>query len=84
MIECGENKRLKTKKLQKGSTNMNLWIRICLIRNDRKYKRLKTKKTSKREKEILAQPSVESLDIELDDLEVMFKKTLIICQTNVK
>ena len=72
MIECGENKRLKTKKLQKGCTNMSLWIRICLIRNDRKYKRLKTKKTSKREKEILAQPSVESLDIELDDLEVMF------------
>ena len=72
MIECGENKRLKTKKLQKGSTNMNQWIRICLIWNDRKYKRLKTKKTSKREKEILAQPSVESLDIELDDLEVMF------------
>ena len=72
MMECRENKRLKTKKLQKGCTNMNLWIRICLIRNDRKYKRLKTKKTSKREKEILAQPSVESLDIELDDLEVMF------------
>ena len=63
---------------------MNLWIRMCLIWNDAKYKRLKTKKTSKREKEILAQPSVESLDIELDDLEVMFKKTLIICQTNVK
>ena len=36
------------------------------------YKRLKTKKKSKREKEILAQPSVESLDIELDDLEVVF------------
>ena len=48
------------------------------------YKRLKTKKKSKREKEILAQPSVESLDIELDDLEVMFKITLIICQTIVK
>ena len=51
MMECHENKRLKTKKLQKGSTNMNLWIRICLIWKDRKYKRLKTKKLKKGERD---------------------------------
>ena len=51
MMECRENKRLKTKKLQKGSTNMNLWIRICLIWNDRKYKRLKLKNFNKGERD---------------------------------